>query len=656
MSNVPTRPRLLLHTAPPPDPRRRRWPALAARLAPVVLTAAAAFLLAFENGGYGLTSRTIAAFVAWGLVIAGFGLGILPRAATPRAVQVGALLLAAFAAWTLASATWGDNAEKSFVEFNRVTLYLGVFVLAAALGSRRTIDRYADGLQLGVVAVAVLALLSRIFPRLGSASDIPTLLPSAASRLSYPVGYWNGLAILVSFALPLCLRRGLTGRSATLRALSVAPVPALATVVFLASSRGGVVTSLIAAVAFVGLAGDRWRAAGVLVASALASGAAVAFVSTRHAFVTGPVDSHAALVQGRVALAVVLVCCAVASSLAFAVERVCPRPPAIGRRTFATAGALLAIAVAAAAVAAHPVRRFDEFKQLPQFAGASNFTTAHLTSGSGSGRWQFWTAAVDEFRSAPLHGRGAGAYEFWWSQHAPFTYTLKNAHSLYLETLGDLGVVGLLLIVSALLVPFLAAVMVVRRAEGDERTTLAALAAVGLAFLVGAGIDWIFQLAAVSAVAFAAVGLASVTAVGPAPAGTAPRPRSRIALAIVALAAAWAIVCAQAIPWLAARKIGDSQAAVRQGQPQRAIAAALDAKSLEPWAAAPYLQLGLVAEQTGSYDQAHRWLLEAADRAPTDWRVWYVAARVSREAGDPRAAAREYARAKSLNPRSPLFS
>ena len=63
-----------------------------------------------------------------------------------------------------------------------------------------------------------------------------------------------------------------------------------------------------------------------------------------------------------------------------------------------------ASAVAVAGIlATHPVRRFEAFKRPPAFSAGSSgaFTTAHLASGNSSGRWQFWTAAVDEWRSAP---------------------------------------------------------------------------------------------------------------------------------------------------------------------------------------------------------------------------------------------------------------
>src|SRR5439155_18898381 len=124
-----------------------------------------------------------------------------------------------------------------------------------------------------------------------------------------------------------------------------------------------------------------------------------------------------------------------------------PSPPEVSRRLGAVAVVAIAVALVAAAFATHAPR---EFTRLPSASGDASGT--HLLSGSGSGRWQFWQAAFGEFRSAPLHGGGAGSYEAWWDRHGSFSYAVKDAHSLYLETLGELGLVGFVLLVGALAV------------------------------------------------------------------------------------------------------------------------------------------------------------------------------------------------------------
>ena len=72
---------------------------------------------------------------------------------------------------------------------------------------------------------------------------------------------------------------------------------------------------------------------------------------------------------------------------------------------------------------------------------------SHLLSANGSGRWQFWESAVDAFQATPLLGHGAGSYEAWWAEHGSLAVFVRDAHSLYLETLAELGVLGFLLLV-----------------------------------------------------------------------------------------------------------------------------------------------------------------------------------------------------------------
>src|SRR4051794_41847839 len=124
--------------------------------------------------------------------------------------------------------------------------------------------------------------------------------------------------------------------------------------------------------------------------------------------------------------------------------------------------------------------------------GGGDAAGEHLLSGSSSGRWQFWTAALDEFRSAPVHGRGAGSFEAWWDRHASFPYTVKDAHSLFLETLGELGVVGFLLLVGALAAGGVIAVRRLVGAGGGERAAIAGLLGAVAADPVGAGIGWVW--------------------------------------------------------------------------------------------------------------------------------------------------------------------
>ena len=285
-----------------------------------------------------------------------------------------------------------------------------------------------------------------------------------------------------------------------------------------------------------------------------------------------------------------------------------------------------------------------------------DYVKAHLLSGSGSGRWQFWDAALDEFRTSAIHGRGAGSYADWWAAHGALATSIQDAHSLYLESLGELGAVGLAL----LLLPFGAGAFFVatrlRHLQVEERIAVAGLSALVCGYLVAAGIDWMWELTAVSIVAFAGLALVVGTCARP----RRPRPRRRgrrfVALGAATITVAWLAICAAALPLLTHLEIGASQAAAREGRTVAALHAASSAIRLQPWAAEPYLQLALVAEQAGRLSVADTAIRRAIARAPDDWHLWLVATRVQTKQGRVAAARRSLRRARSLNPRSPLFA
>jgi hypothetical protein len=657
MSVIP-RPREVRPAEPPPRPRSRVEPAGWWASGALAL---AVFWIGYENGSSSLSARSVLAIGIWWVVLLGVGLGFLPRARIDRGMLVVGTLLAAFVVDTFASVFWASNAAGAFDEFNRAALYLGLFVLVAISIRRSELGHWADGLAVGLVAIAVVALVSRLFPDLFSPRGLPEYLPNTATRLSFPIGYWNGLGILMGMTVPLCLRAALTGSTALRRSLGVAAVPILACVIYFTSSRGGVATGLVGTMVFLAATNRRWEVLGAVVAAGIGSALAVAVLVPRTELVNGPLGSDAAHSQGRVAAPLVLGCCLLSAAAYLVGARILSGrrspSPLVGRVVLA----LALLAFVGAVTALHPVRRFEDFKRIPSATSSGgDFVRSHLLSGNGSGRWQFWAAAVDEFKSAPLAGRGSASYESWWAKHATFTHFIRNAHSLYLETLAELGVIGFLLVAAAFGGAIVIGVRGLSRAGPRERPTIAALTAVFAAFALGAAIDWVWQITAIAGVTIIVLALVTAAETARPTPVSAVRERGersmRFALGAAALVCAWLVICAQAIPWLAAIKLADSQAAVRRGDGEAAFNAAADAKRIQPWAASPYLQLALVDEASGNLAAARSWIAKAIDRDPENWRLWLVAARLETKAGDVAAAARTLRRAASLNPRSPLFA
>ena len=115
-------------------------------------------------------------------------------------------------------------------------------------------------------------------------------------------------------------------------------------------------------------------------------------------------------------------------------------------------------------------------------------------------------------------------------------------------------------------------------------------------------------------------------------------------------------VCLEGILLLSHMRLEQSQTAAARGDTDGAVSAALDAKSLQPWASSPYLQLALLEESSRDLPAARASIGEAIDRDRSDWRLWLVSARIETEAGNIADARRALLRAKTLNPRSPLFA
>jgi hypothetical protein len=630
------------------------------------ILAAAFFWIAYDNGSYSLTSRNSLAIAIWWVLIVLIVFGLLPRQPAPQASLLLGALLAAFALWTSASLLWSVSSEKTFDEVNRVTLYLGAFVLVSVVASRKSLAQWIAGLAAAISAVAVVAIVARLIPGSFPGRGLDVFLPAAATRLSFPLGYWNGLAIFLALGVPLLLSIAVVSPAPVIRGLSLVPLPIIACVIYLASSRGGVVTAIIGTAVFLALTEQRWAVAAALATSAVGSAAAIAVLLQRDELVNGPLGTDLVERQGRSAALLIALASAGTGVTYWIGSRAL-----LGRRIRLASAVNWAVAVAAviglavAVNAANPAEHFRAFKTPPGEVAAidrGDFVKQHLLSSSGSGRWQFWSAAVDQWRASPLGGQGAGSYESWWAEHGSIALFVRDAHSLYVETLGELGVVGFILILSLVGVGSYVGARRAWRASGDVRVYAAALTGVFLGYVTAAGFDWVWELTSVSLVGFVALALVSGRATA-APVGLSVMEADgpshvvlrRFGFGVAAILLAWGLIFAEAIPLLAQREITHSQAAARRGDLREALTAAGSARDIQPWAATPYLQLALVSEQVGALRLAQKWIDRAIARDRRDWRLWLASARIETKLGRVEGADRSLRRAVELNPRSPLF-
>jgi hypothetical protein len=608
--------------------------------------AIAVFWLAVNRGTFSPTSRGAVAIAVWWTIVLTSALGLARlRRPTWQATTLGGLLLA-LALWTLASAAWGPNTARAVEEFNRVSLYLGVFVLVVAVGSAVRPARWSDGTAVAIGAVGALSLVTRLVPELANTGAPLRLLPAGQSRLAYPIGYWNALGVLLAMGIPLLLRAALDARSSVARAFAAAILPAFAGVIYLTSSRAGSLAALTGLVIFVLLCNRRVAAAVLLVLAGAGGVLVVAEISGKPSLVNGPLNSAAAASQGHAALPfVALACLVVGVAWGIGSRRVVELRLAAVERAVAVGTVLLVVGVV---LAAHPVRRIDEFKSTPSLSSASaSYATSHLLSASGNGRWQMWTVAADEFRAHPLVGGGAGSFQPWWMKERPYALYVVNAHSLFLEVLGELGLVGLILVIGFMGGALGIGGARVRRASPDRRTLAAALVSGLCAYVLGAAVDWMWQMTAVTVVAI----VITATLAGARPAVVAVRVRELPAgigavVAFVGIAA----ILSQALPLVSGLELQSSQAEAQKGNFVQAASRAASARSATPWSADPYLQLALIQEHVDALGAARKSVSKATSRAPEDWQVWAIRARIETEAGAVGAARRSLHTAAALNP------
>ena len=620
--------------------------------------AAAVFALSYANGGFDPTTRSYAGIACWWLLGAGAAVGIASAHAGVGRLALAAVgLFAGFAIWILISVNWASDIERAVQQFDQVSLYVAVLVLAIVLG--RIVPAYVPvyGIALALCAIASVALVSRFFPSTFGLEPGSTILAPLKNRLSFPLGYWNGLGIEVALAYPLVLSIMASRRSRTASVIAALPLPVLAGVMYLTSSRGAFVAAAVAVVALVVLTPRRWATLAAVVVAGAAGAVAVAVLVSKKALVDGDVNTPLGVHQGHRAALLIGIACILTALVWLGLLELGKRLPSPSRRVGQVSAIAVVVLAIAAIALAHPIAKFDAFKSNSSGAASSGstVTTNHLLSSSGSGRWQFWSAASSEFQAHPLNGGGAGSWAAWWLQHGslPGVFT-EFAHSLYLEALAELGIVGLLLIGSAVLV---AVVGAVRSALALGSGEVAAVAACGIAFFVAAAYDWVWQLAGIAVVGVGALGFA-LGALPPVRAVAWGRVGAlRPALALVAVAA----IIPQFVVLAAGIHLRNSQAAFNAGNMTKARSEALAAKAIEPWAASPYLQVGQILQSEGEYGAAATWLNEAISRSRRNWALWLIAAQIEAQRaiqghrGAVALARRDADEARRLNPHSPVF-
>ena len=318
--------------------------------------------------------------------------------------------------------------------------------------------------------------------------------------------------------------------------------------------------------------------------------------------------------------------------------------------TAVTVAALAIVAVAAGAPG-EVSDAFEKFKSREGAVPSEGSRGEQILDVSSSGRYDFWQSAIDANKTEPLTGIGPGTFEFWWSREGSYPGFVRDAHSLYFETLAELGWVGLILVGGFVLGVLGIGVARAIRAPDDLRLALAAAVAGCTAFAATALVDWVWELAVIPVVFLALAAIAVA-------AGREAKPPSSPRLGRLALRSREP-QSRRARPRGAGRDLDPPCQRRRRGRKPGRFRGRRrgDSPSSGPPTAArsspvvkPIHPAGI---RLGSGRRQGRppWLRSARRprNEPTNWRTWFVRSGIEARAGNADESVEALRRARSLN-------
>jgi hypothetical protein len=576
-------------------------------------------------------------------------MGTLAVPELTRAALAAAGCLVAFVAWQGISLLWSIEPDRTWNYFNRGLVYLAFLLLGLVAGTARRSPRYAAGSLAVVTAAAVcVALATKIFPGLSAETE-------RVARLSSPVGYWNVLALLAVFALPLSLWIAAPrSRPDWLRALGVLYLYAAFVALLLTFSRGGVVVGVAAVALWIAISRPRLESAAAL-AIAVPVVLAVAGWAFSRPGLTKDGQPHALQVHDGRWFGLALVAGGlVVFGVALWVSRYERRRPLaeawrqrLGRAALGVVviGVLVGIgALASAGIT--PSRVLHKFNE-PAASPTAVSGPTHLTSVASTSRWNWWQEAWKSWRANAVIGTGAGTFDLTHRKLRVDGTVATEPHNLPLQFLAETGIVGFILFLGIAFAAAAALIETLRRLEGEDRLAAGALAVALFAYVTHGVVDFDWDFVSVTAPAAAVLGV--LLAAGRPVRVRVPAHRGVAAVAAGAVAAA--LLYSLASPWLASRRVDDAYSALAQGNAAAASADARSAHDLNPVSIDPLLVWAAAESARGNVHRAGALYTQAIAIQPDNWRPWYYRARMLDRVAGPKAGLFDALQAATRDPR-----
>jgi len=636
-----------------------------------VVLAAVAFA---ADGGLRLerTTWTEVALILLGAGLVAWALLTLPMAGRLH----GGLTMLAFAAlavFTALSIIWSVAPGDSWLEANRTFAYVATFAGGLAL-VRLAPGRWAavlSGIALACVIVCGWALLTKIFPA--------ALAPDETyARLREPFGYWNAVGLMAALGVPplLWLAARRSGHPAA-NALAWPALGLLFTCMMLSYSRGSLVALALGLALWFAAVPLRLRGALPLVVAAAVTAPVVAWAFARDALTTDRIPLAARVDAGHeLGTLLLLVCCllllaGLAVNFAAARHTASPRTRRLVGRGLVGILALVPVAVLiglATAPGGVDGQVSSAWKKLTDPQAATPTNTPDRLRATSSVRARYWRESWTIYENSPDVGAGAGAYATARTRYRQGTQTVRHAHGYGVQTLADLGRVGVGLSLLAALLWILAAMRATglrRRDRGrpfdPERVGLLTMATVVVVFAAHSLIDWTWFVPGNACVAL----LCAAWVVGRGPLASRDDAPARVPFSwrrpprLAGAAALIVLALAVVTSWAALQPVRSAHAAdqaldlAQTGRYDAAAAKARRAADLNPLSVEPLFQLAFISDARGDKQGAKRALEEATKLQPANVETWRRLGRYRLSVlDDPRGAVEAFRVAFYLDPAS----
>lgn len=633
---------------------------LLVRAAPVTVPSLVVVLvsvaLVFDDVGYPLTAWAPATVLVLGLL--GVAVATLPNAwgDVPTPVRVATAGLVGLTAWTFLSILWTPDRGAALEAGGRTVLYATVFLLFALWRQRAR----SAALVLGAWTALMLVLAAAWTVRVGAGGQAAVDL-FLDDRLRSPAGYpnasaatwlmvlWPAVALAASARVPWVARGAFAAGAVVVLPLALLSV-----------SRGSLIAVPLTALLLLVLLPGRLRHLGtLLLVAAAATPGLLAALDVGDVLATPGADPSSDLRAVAVlALGGGLVAGAIVAAVArWEVARPSgdPRVAALHRAGRLAAAAVFAVGLVGGLVAVgDPVDRLDRAWTSFQGGYAEDSGSGNrLASGLGSNRYDFYRVALDGFTAAPLVGQGAESFRQSYLRDGTSTETPRYPHSVELRVLGELGLVGALLLLLWLGGAAWAAARAVRAGDPLTRAVVAGALGVTGYWLVHGSADWFWEFAGLGLPAVAMLGLACSLAPRHDP-PRAPLMRARGAgeLAVLALVLGAAALTVLS-PWSAQREI-DRAAAVFATRPLESYSRLDRARTLDPLSDRASLLEGSIALRYGDLPRARRAFEDALERVPDGQYATLQLGAIAAVQRDRPRALRLLRRAVALAPRDPI--